>query len=137
MFSSNDRSTRLTCGFKVNTSSTEWHKSMTKILKTIKGGGFALDADKGMAYVSGRADPNKLLKLMGSLKGRSAQMAFLQTCGHRHHHPHDPNLFHNSYFNVQSPSCNSYWPSDLGLQPYHHQYSYPGYNDCAYYYGSY
>ncbi|KAG7539528.1 hypothetical protein ISN44_As13g031620 [Arabidopsis suecica] len=147
MFSSNNRSTQLTCGFKVNTNSPEWHKSMTRILKKIKGGDFLLDVDQGIAYISGEGDPNKLLKLMGSIKGKAAEMTFVKTGGR--HHLHYPNLLHynsNSYYG-QPPSYNSYWPSDncysrqhppyysqsLAMQPYHHQYPYPGYSNYGYY----
>ncbi|CAH8388763.1 unnamed protein product [Eruca vesicaria subsp. sativa] len=71
MFSTS-RSTRLTCGFKVNTNSPKWHKSMTKILNKIKGGNFWIDVDEGMAYVTGLGDPNKLLKFMASRRGKDA-----------------------------------------------------------------
>ncbi|EOA15141.1 hypothetical protein CARUB_v10028517mg [Capsella rubella] len=111
MFSSNNRSTQLTCGFKVDTNSPAWQKSMAKILKNIKGGEFSLDVDEGMAYVSGEGDPNKLLKLMA---------------GGGYHHLHYPNLFYynsNSCYG-QPPSYNSYCPSDENCysQQQHWQY---------------
>lgn len=149
-----------TCGFKVNTNSPEWHKSMTKILKKIKGlflfykhiyrtflytqslffwlclgGNFWIDVDEGMAYVTGQGDPNKLLKLMGSKRGKDAEMAFVRTGTHhpQHHHHHDPNFFNNcqnSYFG-QWPG---YYPPGSAMQPYHHQYPFSGgYNNYGYY----
>ncbi|KAG7560413.1 hypothetical protein ISN45_Aa05g019470 [Arabidopsis thaliana x Arabidopsis arenosa] len=136
MFSSSrPGSTSLTCGFKVNTNSPEWHKSMTKILKKIKGGNFWIDVDEGMAYVTGQGDPNKLLKLMGSKRGKDAEMAFVRTGTHhpQHHHHHDPNFYNNcqnSYFG-QWPG---YYPPGSAMQPYHHQYPFSGgYNNYGYY----
>ncbi|CAG7883509.1 hypothetical protein HID58_012063 [Brassica napus] len=134
MFSSNRQTTRLTCGFKVNTNSPEWHKSMTKILKKIKGGNFWIDVDEGMAYVTGQGDPNKLLKLMASGRGKDAEMAFVKTGIH-------------SYFGQTTP----YWPVDMNLsyhpsssrsyylsgppvmQPYQHQYPYQAGYGYSYY----
>ncbi|CAH2064427.1 unnamed protein product, partial [Thlaspi arvense] len=108
MFSSSRQtSTRLTCGFKVNTSSPEWHKSMTKILKKIKGGNFWIDVDEGMAYVTGQGDPNKLLKLMGSRRGKDAEMVFVKTGTTQHPQ--------SSYYGQSSAP---YWPSDMSyMQP--------------------
>lgn len=167
-----------TCGFKVNTNSPEWHKSMNKILKKIKGlffdiniklivyrlrrlniifsdsgynmvlgGNFWIDVDEGMAYVTGQGDPNKLLKLMGSKRGKDAEMAFVKTSTNHHdHHNFYNNYQQNSYFGGQSTP---YWPSDMSylpspspgyyspataMQPYHQQYPYPGgYNNYGYY----
>lgn len=81
-----------------------------------------------MAYVSGRGDPNKLLKLMGSKKGKAAEMAFVRTGGH-----HRAPSYNNSYW----PTVLVYWPPYYSpapaMQPYHHQYPYPGYNNHGYY----
>ncbi|XP_010485334.1 PREDICTED: uncharacterized protein LOC104763689 [Camelina sativa] len=161
MFSSNNRSsTPMTCGFKVDTKSPAWYKSMTKILNKIKGGNFSLDADEGMAYVSGRGDPIELLKLVGSIKGKAAEMTFVKTGGYHHYDDHHhqyhnhqyPNLQYNSNFVYGQPipqSYNSYWPSDANcysqqhrpyypqspaMQPHLHQYPYPGYSNHYGYY---
>ncbi|KAF3592163.1 hypothetical protein DY000_02026457 [Brassica cretica] len=144
MFSSNRRTTRLTCGFRVNTNSPEWHKSMTKILKKIKGGSFWIDVDEGMAYVTGQGDPNKLLKLMASGRGKDAEMAFVKTG--IHHHSNFGNNYQNSYFGQTTPywpvgmnlsyhpsSSYGYYPSGLpAMQPYQHQYPYQA--GCGYSY---
>ncbi|EOA25458.1 hypothetical protein CARUB_v10018796mg [Capsella rubella] len=143
MFSlSRPTTTTLTCGFKVNTNSPEWHKSMTKILKKIKGGNFWIDVDEGMAYVTGQGDPKKLLKLMGSKRGKDAEMAFVRTGTHHqyhHHHHHDHNFYNNhqnaSYFGQSTPYWPGYYPPASGMQPYHqHQYPFAGgYNNYGYY----
>ncbi|CAF2019012.1 BnaC07g32010D [Brassica napus] len=144
MFSSNRRTTRLTCGFKVNTNSPEWHKSMTKILKKIKGGSFWIDVEEGMAYVTGQGDPNKLLKLMASGRGKDAEMAFVKTG--IHHHSNFGNNYQNSYCGQTTPywpvgmnlsyhpsSSYGYYPSGLpAMQPYQHQYPYQA--GCGYSY---
>nr|BAB10913.1 unnamed protein product [Arabidopsis thaliana] len=127
MFSSNNRSTQLTCGFKVNTNSSEWYKSITRILKKVKGGDFLLDADEGRAYISGLGDPHKLLKLMGSVKGKAAEMTFVKTGGHHHHHQHHyPHYWPSD--NCYSRQHPPYYSQSLAMQPYHHQYPYPGYS---------
>ncbi|KAL1199710.1 hypothetical protein V5N11_012979 [Cardamine amara subsp. amara] len=136
MFSSS-HPTNLTCGFKVNTNSPDWHKSMTKILKKVKGGNFWIDVDEGMAYVTGQGDPKKLLKLMGSRSGKDAEMAFLKT-GTQHYPQHDHHNFYNNYQNSFGHSTLSYWPGYYSqapaMQPYHHQYPYhSGYNSYGYY----
>ncbi|CAH8364461.1 unnamed protein product [Eruca vesicaria subsp. sativa] len=144
IFSSNRHTTRLTCGFKVNTSSPEWHKSMTKILKKIKGGNFWIDVDEGMAYVTGQGDPKKLLKLMASRRGKDAEMAFVKTG--THNHSNFGNNYQNSYFGQSTP----YWPGDMNsyhpssshgyypsaqpvMQPYQQQFPYPGGYGYGYY----
>ncbi|XP_010478735.1 PREDICTED: SKI family transcriptional corepressor 2-like [Camelina sativa] len=165
MFSSNNRSsTPMTCGFKVDTKSPSWHKSMTKVLKKIKGGNFSLDTDEGMAYVSGRGDPKELLKVVGSMNGNAAEMTFVKTGGyhhydHHHHHHHQypnnpqyPNPHDNSNFCYGQPvpqPYNSYWPCGANdysqqhrpyypqspaMQPHPHQYPYPGYSNHYGYY---
>ncbi|KAJ0248881.1 Metal ion-binding protein [Hirschfeldia incana] len=144
MFSSNRHKTRLTCGFKVNTNSPEWHKSMTKILKKIRGGSFWIDVDEGMAYVTGQGDPNKLLKLMASRKGKDAEMAFVKTGIHHHNHDHSNfgNSYQNSYFSQLTPywpghpflSHGYYYPSGPpAMQPYVQQYPYQGGYGYSYY----
>ncbi|XP_010503778.1 PREDICTED: uncharacterized protein LOC104780933 [Camelina sativa] len=135
MFSSS-RTKNLTCGFKVNTNSPEWHKSMTKILKKIRGGNFWIDVDEGMAYVTGQGDPNKLLKLMGSKRGKDAEMAFVKTGTHHHRPHHDPNFCNNypsSFFGGQSatPYWPGYYPQGQGMVPFQ-QYPF-GYSNYGYY----
>ncbi|XP_056855742.1 uncharacterized protein LOC130505174 [Raphanus sativus] len=101
---------------------------MTKILKKIRGGNFWIDVDEGMAYVTGQGDPNKLLKLMASRKGKDAEMAFVKTG--IHHHSNFGNSYQNSYFGQSTP----YWPAGPpAMQPYQHQYSYPGGYGYSYY----
>lgn len=99
------------------------------------GGNFWIDVDEGMAYVTGQGDPNKLLKLMGSKRGKDAEMAFVKT-GTHHHHRHDHN-FYNNYQNSYFGQSTQYWPGyysqGTAMQPY--QYPFPGgYNNNYGYY---
>ncbi|VVB05301.1 unnamed protein product [Arabis nemorensis] len=113
---------------------------MTKILKKIKGGNFWIDVDEGMAYVTGQGDPNKLLKLMGSKRGKDAEMAFVKT-GDDFRNFH--NNHQNSYFGQSTPywpvdmsytQSQGYYPSAPAMQSYHQQYPYSGgYNSYGYF----
>lgn len=101
----------------------------------VLGGDFWIDVDEGMAYVTGEGNPNKLLKLMGSKRGKDAEMAFVKTgTHHRQHHDHS-NFYNcqNSYFGQSTP----YWPANMSyhpstssgyyapaMQPYQQQYPY-------------
>jgi len=97
------------------------------------GGNFWIDVDEGMAYVTGHGDPNKLLKLMGSKRGKDAEMAFVKTGTqhHQHHHHHDPSFYSQSSYPGQ---WGGYYPVGSTMQPYHQQYPYSGgYNNYGYY----
>ncbi|XP_019058959.1 PREDICTED: uncharacterized protein LOC109116996 [Tarenaya hassleriana] len=142
-----------TCGFKVNTNSPGWHKSLTKILKKIKGGNFAIDVEEGVAYVTGQGNLKKLLKLMGSKTSKDAEMAFVKT-GSGHQPPYDPNYYNsnNNYYGHYGqgmPFSSGYAHSDMAYPypppsmyyssaprplPYHHQYPYSGYCNYSNYY---
>lgn len=69
-----------------------------------------------MAYVTGHGNPNKLLKLMASSKGKDAEMAFVKTGTHHHHdHSNFGSNYQNSYFGQSTP----YWPGDMNMSSYH------------------
>ncbi|KAK2639921.1 hypothetical protein Ddye_027716 [Dipteronia dyeriana] len=53
---------KMTCGLKVDTNDPEWYKSLSKILRKIKGASYTINAEDGMTYITGRADPNKTNK---------------------------------------------------------------------------
>ncbi|CAA7019366.1 unnamed protein product [Microthlaspi erraticum] len=107
----------------------------------VLGGDFWIDVEEGMAYVTGEGNPNKLLKLMGSKRGKDAEMAFVKTGTHHR----DPSNFYNcqnSYFGQSTP----FWPANMSyhpsassgyypaMQPYQQQYPYAGgFNNYGYY----
>ncbi|KAJ6392395.1 hypothetical protein OIU77_026205 [Salix suchowensis] len=66
------------CGLKVETKDPEWHRTLTKVLKRIKGVSYAIDVEQGMAYIRGRVDPNKLLKKL-SKGGKHADICWVET----------------------------------------------------------
>ncbi|OMO83662.1 hypothetical protein CCACVL1_11294 [Corchorus capsularis] len=102
MFSlSSSSETYLTCGIKVDPKSTDWCVSITKILKKLKGARYTIDAEQGMALVSGRANYKKFLK---KLKKSKSDVAWVNT-GRM-----------NSY---GGGSHGGYYGSD----PYQHQYA--------------
>ncbi|KAB5568054.1 hypothetical protein DKX38_001847 [Salix brachista] len=65
-------------GLKVETKDPEWHRTLTKVLKRIKGVSYAIDVEQGMAYIRGRVDPNKLLKKL-SKGGKHADICWVET----------------------------------------------------------
>ncbi|PON94121.1 hypothetical protein TorRG33x02_101600 [Trema orientale] len=52
------------CKLKVDTKSRGWHKTLTRMLGGIKEVTYTIDAQKGIACVSGRINPNTLLLLL-------------------------------------------------------------------------
>ncbi|XVF89330.1 hypothetical protein PTKIN_Ptkin19aG0121300 [Pterospermum kingtungense] len=98
----------LTIGLKVNTQSPGWHESLTKVLKQIKGATYTIDAEEGMALVSGRANSNTILK---KLKKSGSDVAWIKTG--------KPNTYcSNGYFEGDSYLQYPYQPG------YHHYSNY-------------
>ncbi|TYH46446.1 hypothetical protein ES332_D11G335900v1 [Gossypium tomentosum] len=63
-------------GLRVDPQSPGWYESLTKILKTIKGATYTIDAEQGMAFVSGRADSKSILK---KLRKSGLEVAWIKT----------------------------------------------------------
>ncbi|XP_021287405.1 uncharacterized protein LOC110418910 [Herrania umbratica] len=117
-----------TCGLRVNPQSPEWYKSLTKVLKKLKGATYTIDAEQGMALVSGRANSNSILK---KLKKSGMDVAWIKTgkpstygssgCYESHpylHHPYQydqqPSYHYSSYYEPYGPDPphfepHSYW----------------------------
>ncbi|KAB2006055.1 hypothetical protein ES319_D11G314500v1 [Gossypium barbadense] len=66
----------LSFGLRVDPQSPGWYESLTKILKTIKGATYTIDAEQGMAFVSGRADSKSILK---KLRKSGLEVAWIKT----------------------------------------------------------
>ncbi|KAK3199912.1 hypothetical protein Dsin_023327 [Dipteronia sinensis] len=58
----------------------EWYKSLSKVLRKIKGASYTINAEEGMAYITGRADPRKLLRMLKSDK--YADICWVKTGNH-------------------------------------------------------
>ncbi|KAI9186133.1 hypothetical protein LWI28_014075 [Acer negundo] len=71
---------KMTCGLKVDTNDPEWYKSLSKILRKIKGASYTINAEDGMTYITGRADPSKLLRKLKSSK--YADICWVKTGNH-------------------------------------------------------
>ncbi|KAK4285468.1 hypothetical protein QN277_002162 [Acacia crassicarpa] len=79
MFSSEGfGSTNMTCGLKVDTKCKGWDRTMCKILKKIKGVSYDLDAEEGMIYISGKVDPQKILREI-TKHGKHAELCWMKT----------------------------------------------------------
>ncbi|KAI9116316.1 hypothetical protein K1719_012483 [Acacia pycnantha] len=79
MFSSEGfGSTHMTCGLKVDTRCKGWDITMGKILKKIKGVSYDLDAEEGMIYISGKVDPQKILRKI-TKHGKHAELRWMKT----------------------------------------------------------
>ncbi|KAM1026512.1 hypothetical protein ACFX13_040139 [Malus domestica] len=70
--------TYMTCGLKVDTKTGGWHKCLTKMLKKIQGASYNVDAEAGMAYISGKVDPRKLLRRLVKA-GKEAEICWVRT----------------------------------------------------------
>ncbi|VVA33024.1 PREDICTED: heavy metal-associated isoprenylated plant [Prunus dulcis] len=68
----------MTCGLKVDTKSGGWHKCLTKMLKKIRGASYNVDAEAGMAYISGKVNPTKLLRRLVQA-GKEAEICWVRT----------------------------------------------------------
>ncbi|BBH02092.1 Leucine-rich repeat protein kinase family protein, partial [Prunus dulcis] len=67
-----------TCGVKIDTNSDGWHKCLTKMLKKIQGASYNVDAEGGMAYVSGKVNPRKLIRRLVKA-GKEAELCWVRT----------------------------------------------------------
>ncbi|CAB4277942.1 unnamed protein product [Prunus armeniaca] len=68
----------MTCGVKIDTNSDGWHKCLTKMLKKIQGASYNVDAEGGMAYVSGKVNPRKLIRRLVKA-GKEAELCWVRT----------------------------------------------------------
>ncbi|XP_015902604.4 uncharacterized protein LOC107435493 [Ziziphus jujuba] len=111
---------------------------MTKVLKKIGGATYSIDAEEGIAYVSGKVDPQKLLRRLVNA-GKEAELCWVKTGGdqytygngyyedprHTSYKGSDPyywDIAHNQHGNY------SYNPSMAHYYPHHGSYSYPHHN---------
>ncbi|XP_028794048.1 uncharacterized protein LOC114749674 [Neltuma alba] len=60
---------------------------MGKILKKIKGVSYDLDAEEGMIYISGKVDPQKILRKI-TKHGKHAELCWMKTGDERAHVPY-------------------------------------------------
>ncbi|KAJ6708640.1 METAL ION-BINDING PROTEIN [Salix koriyanagi] len=109
----------MSCGLKVETTDPEWHRTLTKVLKRIKGVSYAIDVEQGMAYVRGRVDPNKLLKKL-SKGGKHADICWVETG--------NMNPYMNNGYQYPPPGAGYPQPGP-GYHPGYH----PGYAMASYY----
>ncbi|KAJ4725211.1 Metal ion binding protein [Melia azedarach] len=127
MFSSSTNA-KMTCGLKVNTNDPGWYKSMTKVLKKIKGASYTIDVEEGMAYVTGRVNPTKLLRKLKS--GNYANLCWVsagnQITTYEGMQP-QPGYWQNNHYD---PMHNYYPPpraAAMQAYPYHHDNYQPPY----------
>ncbi|KAB5568051.1 hypothetical protein DKX38_001844 [Salix brachista] len=109
----------MSCGLKVETKDPEWHRTLTKVLKRIKGVSYAIDVEQGMAYIRGRVDPNKLLKKL-SKGGKHADICWVETG--------NMNPYMNNGYQYPPPGAGYPQPGP-GYHPGYH----PGYALASYY----
>ncbi|KAJ6414345.1 hypothetical protein OIU84_007042 [Salix udensis] len=109
----------MSCGLKVETKDPEWHRTLTKVLKRIKGVSYAIDVEQGMAYIRGRVDPNKLLKKL-SKGGKHADICWVETG--------NMNPYMNNGYQYPPPGSGYPQPGP-GYHPGYH----PGYAMASYY----
>ncbi|KAL5548543.1 hypothetical protein UlMin_003774 [Ulmus minor] len=99
----------MSCELEVNTKSKGWQKTITKLLENIKEVSYTIDAQAGIAYISGRIDPNDLLNKMAKA-GKHAKLVRIDA-GYHLYGARSPlvngngygNYPHNSYYELPPP----------------------------------
>ncbi|KAF5727918.1 hypothetical protein HS088_TW21G00058 [Tripterygium wilfordii] len=120
----------MTCGLKVDTQSPGWQKTITKVLTNIKGVSYTIDVEEGMAYVSGRVNPNTLLKKLAKA-GKHADLCWVEagnqfSHGNTSNYYYEDNRFSDPYHRVDGHN------GRLAGYSYSHQYHQPyGYQQRA------
>ncbi|KAK1575659.1 hypothetical protein Q3G72_007345 [Acer saccharum] len=97
----------MSCALKIDTQ-TGWHKSLIKMLTNIDGVSYSIDAQQGIAYISGKVDPGKILTMLAK-SGKHAELCWIDSGQNPNrvpfsngygHHPnvHDNNGYNNPYY---------------------------------------
>ncbi|EXB67446.1 hypothetical protein L484_009526 [Morus notabilis] len=114
------------CELKVNTKSRGWHKTLTKMFGRIKEVSYTIDGQTGIARVSGRIDPHKILKLLEKA-GKHAELLKVDSG----HHQYGTTAFVDENGYHYSPGYSHYEPTTPPLPlpppPSHHTYYEPGF----------
>ncbi|XP_021823135.1 heavy metal-associated isoprenylated plant protein 32-like [Prunus avium] len=127
----------MSCQLKLDTSTPGWHKTMTKVLSKIKGVSYTIDAQAGIAHVSGTIEPDTLLKLL-SKSGKHAELLRIDSgykhqfytakpvANHRNGHGYGQGYYNNHDYGYYNPNGTGN-SSHIATDPYHHQRYYPNY----------
>ncbi|KAK3227902.1 hypothetical protein Dsin_007764 [Dipteronia sinensis] len=114
----------LTCALKIDTQ-TGWHKSLIKLLTNINGVTYSIDAQQGVAYISGKVDPGKILKMLAK-SGKHAELCWIDSGQNPNrvpfnngYHGYPNNIYDNGYNN----SPNYYNTTSYG-DPYYYNHNY-------------
>ncbi|KAI9161977.1 hypothetical protein LWI28_022553 [Acer negundo] len=96
----------MSCALKIDTQ-TGWHKSLIKMLTNIDGVSYSIDAQQGIAYISGKVDPGKILTMLAK-SGKHAELCWIDSGqnpnrvpfsnGYGHPNVHDNNGYNNPYY---------------------------------------
>nr|XP_011468612.1 PREDICTED: uncharacterized protein LOC105352707 [Fragaria vesca subsp. vesca] len=70
------------CELKLDTSSKGWHMTMIKVLNSIKGVKYYIDAQAGIAYVAGTIHPDTVLRRLAK-SGKHATLLKADSGGYR------------------------------------------------------
>ncbi|KAI9185205.1 hypothetical protein LWI28_005296 [Acer negundo] len=60
-----------TCGLKVDTNDPEWYKSLSKVLRKIKGASYTINAEEGMVYITGAPEEVEIRQICRHLQGQN------------------------------------------------------------------
>ncbi|XP_022726006.1 uncharacterized protein LOC111282254 isoform X2 [Durio zibethinus] len=61
-----DSPSSMTCVLKVNTQSRDWHNTLIGVWKGLQDFSCSIDAQQGLAYVSGKVEQHKILRMLGN-----------------------------------------------------------------------
>ncbi|KAJ4851209.1 hypothetical protein Tsubulata_032758 [Turnera subulata] len=113
----------MSCGMKVDTQTPGRYKNLTKLLKKINGVSYSIDAEAGMAYITGRVDSENLLKKLAKVK-KHAELCWVETGNQNSMHLQGNNGYHHQYYPAPPAyPVNNYYLQ--GPQPYPY-YGYGG-----------
>ncbi|XP_057451100.1 uncharacterized protein LOC130743008 [Lotus japonicus] len=112
MFFYDGMKSNMTCAMKLDTSRKGWYETMSKILGQRQGISYDWDAKEGMLYISGKIDPQKILKI--AKNDKKVEIHYMKTAD-----PYASAVDHRGYY-APRPQCPS-----TSMAPY---YSYHDYN---------
>nr|POE61782.1 heavy metal-associated isoprenylated plant protein 35 [Quercus suber]POF21869.1 heavy metal-associated isoprenylated plant protein 35 [Quercus suber] len=95
----------MSCSLKVDTKAPEWHTTLIKVLKGVRGLSYDVDVAEGVARIYGKVDPKVLLKKLRKA-GKKAELIEV-------HSDDDPYSYRNSDMNMMM------YNYDHGYESYH------------------
>lgn len=118
----------MTCALKVDTNTKKWSETTTKILEKIKGVNYNFDTNEGMIYISGKANPRKILNRIAKHQ-KKVELCWVRT-GEQYSYGNNMSAYPTTYpSGYYPPPPGSYYQS---YDPYfapHQTHGYPPFSN--------